>query len=103
VTPVTPIPARRSRGHKVNQPRSRTKPKRKSYPLPPLDRPTEIPGFPLRAPAAGQDADGIVGPAKDIPAYGSIGQAIRAAEAERRGKRAPLTPIGPSELRKRGQ
>jgi len=63
--------------------------KRKSYPLPPLDRPTELPGFPLRDTA---------GP--DIPDYGSIGRlkAIRAAQAARLGKRAPMAPIGPSRL-----
>jgi hypothetical protein len=76
--------------------------KRKSYPLPPLDRPSEIPGFPLRDPA-GQDGEAIISPAKDIPDYGSIGKAIRATQADRRGKRAPLTPIGPSELRKKGR
>ena len=71
------------------------KPKRKSYPLPVLDRPSEIPGFPLNPPKE----------ALDIPDYSSIGRvkATRAAQAERRGKRAPVTPIGPSELRKRGQ
>jgi hypothetical protein len=66
--------------------------KRKSYRLPPLETPTPIPGFPLRDPAG-----------HDIPDYGSIGRvkATRAAQAERRGKRAPVKPIGPSELRKR--
>jgi hypothetical protein len=39
--------------------------KRKSYPLPPLTTPTEIPGFPLRDPA-GQDGEAIIGPAKVI-------------------------------------
>jgi hypothetical protein len=87
--PATPVP---------------TKPKRKSYPLPPLDRPTEIPGFPLRDPA-GQDGEAIIGPTKDIPDYGNIGRvkAIRATQAARRGKKAPLTPISPSELRKKGR
>jgi hypothetical protein len=70
-----------------------TKPKRKSYPLPPLETPSEIPGYPLSS-----------SPPRDIPDYGSIGRlkATRAAQAERRGKRAPLAPSGPSELRKRG-
>jgi hypothetical protein len=73
-----------------------TKKKRKSYRLPPLETPTPIPGFPF----AGQG-----GEAKDIPDYGSIGRvkAIRATQAARVGKRAPLKPIGPSELRKKGQ
>jgi hypothetical protein len=68
--------------------------KRKSYPLPRLDQPTEIPGYPLNP-----------SPAQDIPDYGNIGRvkAIRATQAARRGKKAPVTPIGPSELRKRGQ
>jgi hypothetical protein len=67
--------------------------KSKSYRLPPLDRPSEIPGFPLRDPAG-----------KDIPDYGNMGrvQASRAAQAERRGKKAPLKPTGPSGLRKAG-
>jgi hypothetical protein len=69
--------------------------KRKSYPLPPLDRPSEIPGFPLNA--AGHD----------MPNYGSISWApapsTRAAMAERRGKNAPLKPTGPSGLRKKGR
>jgi hypothetical protein len=69
--------------------------KKKSYSLPPLDRPTEIPGYPLNPSPAGPD----------IPDYGNIGRvkAIRATQAARRGKRAPLTPSGPAELRKRGQ
>jgi hypothetical protein len=54
--------------------------KRKSYRLPPLDRPSVIPGFPLRDPAG-----------HDMPNYGSI---------ERRGKRATMKPTGPSSLRK---
>jgi hypothetical protein len=77
--------------------------KKKSWPLPPLDRPSEIPGFPLCDPA--QDGEAISGLAKDIPDYGNIGRvkAIRATQAARRGKRAPLTPSGPSELRKKGR
>jgi hypothetical protein len=68
--------------------------KRRSYPLPPLDRPTEIEGYPLNP-----------SPPKELPDYGNIARlkATRAAQAERRGKKSPLTPIGPSELRKRGQ
>ena len=68
--------------------------KRKSWPLPPLERPTEIPGFPTNPSP----------PRLDLPDYGSIGRlkAIRAAQADRRGKRAPLTPSGPSRLVKRG-
>jgi hypothetical protein len=67
--------------------------RKKSYPLPPLETPTPIPGFPFRDPAEQAEA----------PDYGTIGrmQAIRAAQAERRGKKAPMKPIGPSELRKR--
>jgi hypothetical protein len=68
--------------------------KRKSYPLPPLDRPSVIPGFPLRDPAG-----------QDMPNYGSIEWApspsTRATQAERRGKRAPMKPVGSSELRKK--
>jgi hypothetical protein len=70
-----------------------TKPKRKSYPLAPLDRPSEIPGFPLRDPG------------QEIPGYGNISWApspsTRATMAERRGKRAAMTPTGPSGLRTR--
>jgi hypothetical protein len=68
--------------------------KRRSHPLPPADGPTPIPGYPL-APSQ----------PKEIPDYGSMARvaATRAAMAERRGKRAPLTPIGPSELRKKGR
>jgi hypothetical protein len=67
--------------------------KRKSYRLPPLDRPSELEGYPLN-PTPGQE----------IPDYGNIGRvkAIRATQAARRGKRAPLTPSGPSRLVKRG-
>jgi hypothetical protein len=66
--------------------------KRKSYPLPPLAGPTEIPGYPLNPT-----------PAQEMPDYGTIGRvkATRAAQAARRGKKAPLTPSGSSELRKR--
>jgi hypothetical protein len=65
---------------------------KKSYPLPLLPGPTEIPGFPLNP-----------SPPAEAPDYGNMSrvQAIRATQAERRGKRAPLTPSGPSELRKR--
>jgi hypothetical protein len=68
--------------------------KKKSYRLPPLDRPTELPDWPLNPP---QDID--------LPDYGNLARvkAIRATQAARRGKKAPMTPIGPSELRKRGQ
>jgi hypothetical protein len=68
--------------------------KRKSYSLPPLSTPTEIPGYPLN-----------LSPGQEIPDYGNIGRvkAIRATQAARRGKKAPMTPSGPSELRKRGQ
>ena len=78
-------------GRNVTSP-TPTKPK--SYRLPPLATPTELPGWPLNP-----------SPTKEAPDYGSMArvQATRAAQAERRGKRAPLTPIGPSELRKRGQ
>jgi hypothetical protein len=67
-------------------------PKRKSYPLPRLETPTPIPGYPLNPP---QDID--------LPNYETIGRvkATRAAQAARRGKRAPLTPSGPSRLVKR--
>jgi hypothetical protein len=67
--------------------------KRKSYPLPPLDRPTELEGWPLNP-----------SPPKEAPDYETIGRvkATRAAQAERRGKRAPLKPLGPSSLVKRG-
>jgi hypothetical protein len=72
--------------------------KRKSYPLPPQDQPTPIDGFPF----AGQD-----GEPKEIPNYGVISWApkpsTRAAQAGRLGKRAPMRPSGPSELRKKGQ
>jgi hypothetical protein len=68
--------------------------KRKSYQLPPLDRPTEIEGYPLNP-----------RPPAEAPDYSSIGRvkAIRATQAARRGRRAPLTPSGPSELRKKGR
>ena len=67
--------------------------KRKSYPLPPLPGPTEIPGFPLN-----------LSPPAEAPDYGNLArvQAIRAAQAARRGKRAAMTPRGPSRLVKRG-
>jgi hypothetical protein len=89
VTPVSPSDT-------VDGEPTPTPTKKKSYPLPPLDRPSEIPGFPLR--------EAIIGPAKDIPDYGNMRrvQATRAAQAERRGKRAPLKPLGPSSLVKRG-
>ena len=65
--------------------------KRKSYRLPPLDRPTELEGYPLNP-----------SPPKEAPNYESLARvkAIRATQAARRGKRAPLTPSGPSGLRK---
>jgi len=68
-----------------------TKPK--SQRLPPLATPTELPDYPLNWDAARQE----------IPDYGSMArlQATRATQAERRGKRAPLKPIGPSRLVKR--
>jgi hypothetical protein len=76
-----------------------TKPKRKSYRLPPLDRPSEIPGFPLHDPA------GPDGEAKEIPTYPATHWApapsTRATQAERRGKHAPLKTTGPSSLRKK--
>jgi hypothetical protein len=68
--------------------------KRKSYKLPPLAGPTEIPGYPLNPT-----------PAQEMPDYGTIGRvkATRAAQAARRGKKAPLTPSGPPVLRKANQ
>jgi hypothetical protein len=63
--------------------------KRKSYPLPPLDRPTELPDWPLNP-----------SPPADAPDYGNLARvkATRAAQAARRGKKSPLTPSGPSRL-----
>jgi hypothetical protein len=63
--------------------------KRKSYKLPPLPGPTEIPGYPLNP-----------SPPAEAPDYGNLARvkAIRATQAARRGKRAPLTPSGPSRL-----
>jgi hypothetical protein len=68
--------------------------KRKSYKLPPLSTPTEIPGYPLNPSLPAE-----------VPEYGSISRvkAIRATQAARRGKKAPMTPSGPSELRKKGR
>jgi hypothetical protein len=65
----------------------------KSKQLPALDRPTEIPGFPL----------GPSRPRPEIPAYGCRGVGI---DFRRRIKRrasgtAIFDPIGPAELRKR--
>jgi hypothetical protein len=67
--------------------------KRRSYNLPPLKTPSEIPGYPLNP-----------SPPAEAPDYGNLARvkATRAAQAERRGKRAPLTPGGPSRLVKRG-
>jgi hypothetical protein len=67
--------------------------KPRPYKQPPLDRPTEIPGYPLNNPSPGQE----------IPDYVTIGRvkAMRATQAARRGKKAPVTPSGSSELRKR--
>jgi hypothetical protein len=74
--------------------------KRRSYPLPPAQYPSELPDYPLNWGAARQDGEAIIGPAKEIPDYGSLGRlkAVRAAQAERRGKKSPLTPSGPSRL-----
>ena len=68
--------------------------KPKSYKLPPLAGPTEIPGYPLNP-----------SPAQDVPDYGTIGRvkAMRATQAARRCKRAPLTPSGSPALRKANQ
>jgi hypothetical protein len=67
--------------------------KPKSYRLPPLAGPTEIPGYPLNNPS----------PAQKVPDYVTIGRvkAMRATQAARRGKRARVAPNGPSALRKR--
>lgn len=67
--------------------------KPKSYREPPAQYPTELPDWPLNWDAAKQE----------IPECGSMArvQATRATQAERRGKRAPLTPSGPSRLVKR--
>jgi hypothetical protein len=67
--------------------------KKKSWPLPPQDQPTPIPGFPFNA-----------SPPKEAPDYGSMGRlhATRAAQAERRGKNAPMKSSGAPELRKKG-
>jgi hypothetical protein len=67
-----------------------TKPKR----LPPLYGPTPIDGYPLNP-----------SPPKEVPDYGNMARlhATRAAQAERRGKKAPLKPIGEPTLRKKGR
>jgi hypothetical protein len=67
--------------------------KPRPYKQPPLDRPTEIPGYPLNNPSPGQE----------IPDYVTIGRvkAMRATQAARRGKRAPVAPSGSPALRKR--
>jgi hypothetical protein len=66
---------------------------RKSYRLPPLAGPTEIPGYPLNNPS----------PAQEVPDYVTIRRvkAMRATQAARRGKRAPVAPSGSPALRKR--
>jgi hypothetical protein len=72
--------------------------KKKSYPLPSLETPTPIDGFPFAEPA---------GTAGELPTYPSTAYApspaTRVAMAERLGKNAPLKPSGPSTLRKKGQ
>jgi hypothetical protein len=62
--------------------------KRKSYKLPPLDRPSEIEGYPLNP-----------SPPKDIPEYDSMAR-VKAIKARQRGRK--MDPIGPPELIKRG-
>jgi hypothetical protein len=67
--------------------------KRRSYPLPPADGPTPIPGYEFNP-----------RPPAEVPEYDSMSRvkAIRAAQAAQRGRRAPfLTPSGQPELRKR--
>ena len=64
------------------------KPKRKSYPLPPLPGPTEIPGYPLNP-----------SPPAEAPDYGNMG---RVAAIKRRQRDRKMDPIGPPELIKRG-
>jgi len=66
--------------------------KKRSWPLPLQDRPTQIEGFPLNANP----------PRPDVPDYGSMAslKASRARQAERLGRHAPIKPTGPSELRK---
>jgi hypothetical protein len=67
--------------------------KPKSYRLPPLDRPTPIPGFPFTE-----------SPPTEAPNYGTIGRVKAIKFRQRRlGARAPVKPGGPSELRKRSQ
>jgi hypothetical protein len=63
-----------------------TKPERRR--LPPSDRPTEIPGWPLNSSRPGQD----------IPSYGSRSEAIEAARKLRRFGTVFLDPVGPPEL-----
>jgi hypothetical protein len=63
--------------------------------LSPAACPTEIPGYPLND-----------SPPKDVPQYGTMARVVamretRAAQARLRGKRAPMSPSGPPELRKR--
>jgi hypothetical protein len=61
--------------------------------LPALDRPTEIPGFPL----------GPNRPGPEIPSYGSrgVGTYVSHRIKRRASGMAILDPIGPGELRKR--
>jgi hypothetical protein len=65
--------------------------KRKSYRLPPLPTPTEIPGYPLNP-----------SPAQEVPDYETMGR-VKAIKARQRGGGTPrLDPSGPPELLKRG-
>jgi hypothetical protein len=67
--------------------------KKKSYPLPALDRPTELPDWPLNP-----------SPPAEAPDCGSMARVQAVKHRQRKvGAVAPMTPIGPSELRKKGR
>ena len=74
----------------VGPPTDYNKPKRRSYPLPPLDRPSELEGYPLNSPG------------QAVPDYGSMAR-VQAIKHRKLGARAPMKPIGEPQLRKRGQ